>query len=119
MPKVIGGMSRGSRNSSISACLPRKSRRASAYAAGTSRIAENSTTRNTAWNVTVSTDPSWNSLQDELYHRVVSPAGSQVPSQRVAKELVTTLAIIASRLRTKKPTKTQDRKSKRLHSSHH
>jgi hypothetical protein len=32
---------------------------------------------------------------------VVQPAGSQVPSQRVANELVTTVAIMARRFRTK------------------
>src|ERR687897_1296493 len=50
---------------------------------------------------------SWNSFQAEEYHRVVQPAGSQVPSQRVAKELVTTVPIIASRLTMKKPTSDQ------------
>src|SRR3954466_11787999 len=46
---------------------------------------------------------SWNSSQAARYQRVVQPAGNQVPSQRVAKELVTTVAIMARRLRTKKP----------------
>src|SRR5687767_12910572 len=68
---------------------------------------ENSTTRNTIWNVTDSTSPSWNSFHAEVYQRVVQPCGSQLRSQRVAKEFVTTVAIIAKRLRTKKPTRTQ------------
>src|SRR4051812_28767798 len=50
---------------------------------------------------------SWNSSQAARYQRLVQPAGSQVPSQRVANELVTTVAIIAKRLRTKKPTSVQ------------
>src|SRR5688572_1923560 len=53
------------------------------------------------------TSSSWNSLQAALYQRVVQPLGSQVPSQRVAKELVTTAAIMPNRLRTKKPTSAQ------------
>ena len=49
------------------------------------------TTRKTISKVTMSTSPSWNSSQADTYQRVVQPAGSQVPSQRVAKELVTTV----------------------------
>ncbi len=47
--------------------------------------------------MTISTSPSWNSRQADEYQRVVQPAGSQVPSQRVAKDEVTTVAIIAER----------------------
>ena len=64
--------------------------------------------RTTIWKVTISTSSSWNSFQAAAYQRVVKPAGSQVPSQRVAKELTTTVAIIARRLTTKKPTSDPD-----------
>src|SRR3954452_5768147 len=49
----------------------------------------------------------WNSSQAARYQRVVQPAGSQVPSQRVANELVTTVPIMAKRVTTKKPTSVQ------------
>jgi hypothetical protein len=107
MPKVNGGTRSGRRKSSTTSRFPGKSRRASAYAAGTPMSPENATTRKTTWKVTVSTSPSWNSSQAEVYHRVVHPTGSQVPSQRVANELVTTVAIIANRLSTKNATSTQ------------
>src|SRR4051794_40488787 len=71
------------------------------------RAPEMKTTAAVTWNVTTRTSQSWNSLQAEEYQRVVKPTGSHVPSQRVAKELVTTVAIIANRLMTKKPTRNQ------------
>src|SRR3954447_4430669 len=49
---------------------------------------------------------SWNSFHAAKYQRVVQPAGNHVPSQRVANELVTTVAIMPNRLITKKPTNT-------------
>ena len=58
MPKVIGGTIKGSRNSSSTTRLPGKSRRASAYAAGTPISPASTTTSPTAWNVTSSTSPS-------------------------------------------------------------
>src|SRR5689334_11650272 len=61
----------------------------------------------TTWKVTTRTSPSWNSSQAEAYQRVVQPSGSQVPSQRVAKESVTTVPIMAKRLITKNPTSVQ------------
>src|SRR5205085_6270145 len=106
MPKVIGGTMSGSRNSSIRARLPAKSRRAIAYAAGTPSRPDKSTTRPTISKVTSSTSPSWNSPQAALYQRVVQPAGSQVPSQRVPSELTATEAISANRFSTKKITTT-------------
>ena len=54
----------------------------------------------------MSTWPSWNSSQAAAYQLPVSATGSQVPSQRVAKESSTTVAIMAMRLRRKKPTST-------------
>src|SRR4051812_46239371 len=51
--------------------------------------------------VTSSTSSSWNSAQAALYQRVVHPAGSHVPSQRVAKEETTTDAIMPKTLTTK------------------
>src|SRR4029077_16442787 len=53
--------------------------------------------------VTISTLSSWNSVQAELYHRGVKPAGNQVPSKRVANELTPTAAIRATTLKKKKP----------------
>src|SRR4051812_26479815 len=52
--------------------------------------------------VTSSTSPSWNSAQAALYQRVVHPAGSHVPSQRVAKEETITDAMTPKRLTRKK-----------------
>src|SRR3954467_13983653 len=52
--------------------------------------------------VTKSTSSSWNSAQAALYQRVVNPAGSHVPSQRVAKEETITDATTPKTLRTKK-----------------
>src|SRR5690606_34333196 len=54
-----------------------------------------------------STCASWNSRQAVPYHLVVSPTGSQVPSQRGEKDDSTTVAIMASRVMMKKPTTTQ------------
>ena len=50
--------------------------------------------------VVVSTSPSWNSDQAELYQRRVNPSGNQLRNQRVEKELTTTLPISASRFTT-------------------
>src|SRR3954453_15131775 len=107
MPNVIGGTSNGSTISSITSRLPGNSRRASAYAAGTPSRPDNATTANTTWNVTIRMSSSWNSFHAARYQRVVQPAGNHVPSQRVANELVTTVAIMPNRLITKKPTNTQ------------
>ena len=41
------------------------------------------TTANTTSTVTISTSPSWNSFHAAVYHVVVQPSGSQVPSQRL------------------------------------
>src|SRR3712207_3484797 len=46
-------------------------------------------------------------FRSEVYQRVVQPTGSHVPSHRVAKELVITVAIMAMRLMTKNPTVAQ------------
>ncbi len=64
---------------------------------------EISTTVKTIWKVTSTTFESWNSRHASKYQRVVQPAGSHVPSQRVAKELTSTAAMTARRLRTKRP----------------
>src|SRR5215475_13499514 len=50
---------------------------------------------------------SWNSFQAEMYQRVVKPAGSQAPNQRVPSELTATAAIVAITLTTKKITSAQ------------
>src|SRR5260370_29716917 len=68
---------------------------------------ENSTTTPTTWKVTIRTSCSWNSSQAELYQRVVKPAGSQAPNQRVPSELTATAAIVAITLTTKKITSAQ------------
>src|ERR1700731_3793997 len=52
--------------------------------------------------VTRSTSSSWNSAQAALYQRVVHPEGSQVPSQRVAKEETVTDVMTPKTLTTKK-----------------
>ncbi len=95
---MIGGTISGSRNSSISSRLPTKSRRASVYAAGTPMSSARNTTANTTSTVTISTEPSWNSFHAAVYHVVVQPSGSHVPSQRRANELVTTAAIMSPML---------------------
>src|SRR5678815_2029352 len=51
--------------------------------------------------VTSSTSKSWNSFHAAVYHDVVHPSGSHVPSQRLAKELVATAAIMRPMLTTK------------------
>src|SRR5262249_5862194 len=71
---------------------------------------ETRTTANTVSKVTSTTLDSWNSFQASKYQRVVQPAGSQVPSQRVAKELRMTAAITPTRLRTKSPVTAQTAK---------
>src|SRR6185295_18638771 len=96
----MGGTISGSRKSSISARLPRNSRRASVYAAGTPIRRASRTTASTTWTVTHSTESSWNSFQAAVYHCVVQPSGSHVPSQRRASELVATAAIIKPMLTT-------------------
>ena len=60
-----------------------------------------STTENTTCTVTQSTESSWNSFHAAVYHVVVHPSGNQVPSQRLANELVATAAIISAMLMTK------------------
>src|ERR1700724_1302111 len=52
--------------------------------------------------VTRSTSSSWNAAQAALYQRVVHPEGSQVPSQRVAKEETVTDVMTPKTLTTKK-----------------
>ena len=64
----------------------------------------------TIWKVTNTTLDSWNSFQALKYHFVVKPTGSQVPSQRVAKELTTTAAITPMRLRMNRPATAQTAK---------
>src|ERR1700674_4823205 len=60
------------------------------------------TTANTTSTVTQSTESSWNSFQAPTYQAVVQPPGSQVPSQRLANELVATAAIMNAMLTTNK-----------------
>src|SRR5437763_12818648 len=52
--------------------------------------------------VTRSTSSSWNSARAALYQRVVHPAGSHAPSQRVANEETVTDAMTPKTLTTKK-----------------
>src|SRR5437773_934985 len=85
----------------MSSLLPGKSRRASVYAAGTPITSARKTTAKTTSTVTHSIESSWNSFQAAVYHVVVQPSGSHVPSQRLAKELVATAAIIRPMLTTK------------------
>ena len=80
--------------------MPTKLRRASVYAAGTPISSESRTTARTTSTVTMSTEPSWNSFHAEVYQLVVQPSGNQVPSQRLAKELVATEATISPTLTT-------------------
>src|SRR5207249_11906088 len=82
------------------ALFPRKLRRASVYAAGTPMTSASSTTANTTSTVTHSTESSWNSFHAAVYQLVVQPSGNHVPSQRLAKELVATAAIIKATLTT-------------------
>src|SRR5215510_11207660 len=91
----------GSRNSSRSTRLPRKSRRANAYAAGTPSATDSTTTDSTTSAVTTRTEPSWNSDHASRYQLVVAASGSQVPSQRVATELTATAPTRNSTLTTK------------------
>src|SRR5450830_685100 len=102
IPEVIGGIISGSRNKPVSSFLPRKLRRANVYAAGTPIRIDSTTTDSTTCIVTSSTSPSWNSCQAAEYHSSVQPLGSQVPSQRLATELVATEAIIRPTLIRKK-----------------
>src|SRR5262245_36536313 len=61
---------------------------------------ERRTTANTTSTVTIRTSKSWNSFHAAVYHEVVQPSGSQVPSQRRANELVATAAIMRPMLTT-------------------
>ena len=97
---MIGGTISGKRNSSIRNRLPGNSRLASVYAAGTPMSSASATTANTTSTVTQSTESSWNSFQAATYQAVVQPSGSQVPSQRLANELVATAAIMNAMLTT-------------------
>src|SRR5690606_17764944 len=81
-----------------------KSRRASAYAAGTPSSSDRATTTSATISVTSSTSARLNSRQASAYQFAVNADGSQESNQFTANELTTTERISAARLTRKNAT---------------
>src|SRR5680860_22256 len=97
MPKVIGGMRMGSRNSSITSFLPGKLLRASTYDAGTPMMTEMMITENATSSVTPMMCVRSKRSHDSWYQPSVKFSGSQVLNQGLPSESTSTLSTMPNR----------------------